>query len=100
MDLPQDQIVWARGHLHQGGVSMALSVDGVQKCVSKPTYDSAGVITTMSLCPEVIQIKAGQVLTIESVYDIEAHKLYVLPPSRVQEKERPLNQKSTTDVFI
>lgn len=54
---------------------MALSVDGVQKCVSKPTYDSAGVITTMSLCPEVIQIKAGQVLTIESVYDIQAHKL-------------------------
>ncbi|TLD32005.1 ATP synthase subunit beta [Venturia nashicola] len=68
-------IVWARGHLHQGGVQMNLNVDGVQKCVSKPTYDAAGVITTMSLCPEVIQIKAGQVLTIESVYDTQAHKL-------------------------
>lgn len=87
MDLPYDQIVWARGHLHQGGEEMSLSVDGVQKCVSKPTYDSAGVITTMSLCPEVIEIKAGQVLTIASVYDIQAHKLYVLPPTYPRENE-------------
>ncbi|QDS76952.1 hypothetical protein FKW77_005187 [Venturia effusa] len=71
------KIVWARGHLHQGGVEMSLSVNGAQKCVSKPTYNAAGVITAMSLCPEVIDIKAGQTLTIASVYDTKEHKLYV-----------------------
>lgn len=67
--------MWARGHLHQGGVSMTLNVNGVQKCVSKPTYDAAGVITTMSICPEPIDVKAGQSITIESVYDTKEHKL-------------------------
>jgi len=68
-------IPWARGHLHQGGVSMALKVNGVQKCVSKATYDSAGIITNMSLCPEPINLKAGDSITIESMYDTTTHKL-------------------------
>lgn len=54
---------------------MTLNVNGVQKCVSKPTYDAVGVITTMSICPEPIDVKAGQSITIESVYDTKEHKL-------------------------
>lgn len=68
-------IMWARGHLHAGGVSMAMKVNGVQKCISKPKYDSAGVITDMSLCPDAIVLKAGDSMTIESVYDTSQHKL-------------------------
>jgi hypothetical protein len=68
-------IMWARGHLHQGSVSMTLKINGVQKCVSKPTYDAAGVITAMSLCPEAYKLKAGDSLSIESYYDTKQHKL-------------------------
>jgi hypothetical protein len=68
-------IPWARGHLHQGGVSMSLNVNGVTKCTSKATYDAAGVITNMSLCPEPISLKAGDSLTISSLYDTTTHKL-------------------------
>jgi hypothetical protein len=68
-------IMWARGHLHAGGESMSLKVNGVTKCVSTPTYDSKGVITTMSLCPGSIPLKAGDSLTIESTYDTGKHAL-------------------------
>jgi len=68
-------IMWARGHLHAGGDSMTLKVNGVTKCVSKPTYDSEGVITTMSLCPEAIVLKAKDSVSIESVYDTNKHPL-------------------------
>jgi len=68
-------VMWARGHLHAGGDSMTLKVNGAVKCVSKPTYDSKGIITTMSLCPENIVLKAGDSMVIESVYDTAKHKL-------------------------
>jgi len=68
-------IMWARGHLHAGGISMTLKVNGAEKCVSKPTYDSMGVITEMTLCPEAINLKAGDSMVIESVYDTKEHKL-------------------------
>jgi len=68
-------IMWARGHLHSGGDSMTLKINGATRCVSKPTYDSNSIITNMSLCPEPIQLKAGDSMTIESVYDTTKHKL-------------------------
>jgi hypothetical protein len=68
-------LIWARGHLHAGGDSMTLKVNGAVKCVSKPSYDSKGVITTMSLCPEAIHLKKGDSVSIESVYDTNKHKL-------------------------
>jgi hypothetical protein len=68
-------IVWARGHLHSGGVKMVLSVDGKPVCTSLPAYDARGVITTMSLCPEPIAVRKGQVMTISSEYDLRKHKL-------------------------
>ncbi|KAF2422374.1 hypothetical protein EJ08DRAFT_664846 [Tothia fuscella] len=68
-------IMWARGHLHQGGVSMTVKVNGAVKCVSNATYDTAGVITSMSLCPKAIDLKKGDSMTIESDYDTNKHKL-------------------------
>jgi hypothetical protein len=68
-------IMWSRGHLHSGGASMTLKVNGVTKCVSTPTYDTHGVIVKMSYCPDTIPLKAGDAVTIESVYDTTKHKL-------------------------
>jgi len=68
-------IMWARGHLHSGGDSMVLKINGETKCISKPTYDEKGVITEMSICPDRIPIKTGDTMTIESFYDTAKHKL-------------------------
>lgn len=68
-------IMWARGHLHSGGDKMVLKVNSETKCVSNPTYDTKGVITEMSLCPEQIHLKTGDEITIESFYDTAKHKL-------------------------
>jgi hypothetical protein len=69
------KIVWARGHLHAGGEKMVLAVDGKTACTSLPEYNSKGVITTMSLCPKPISVKAGQSIVITSTYDLTKHKL-------------------------
>jgi len=68
-------IVWARGHLHSGGVDVKLMVNGKTACTSSPTYNAEGGITTMSICPEPINIKAGDAVTISSNYDLSKHKL-------------------------
>jgi len=76
MSIQQDAtIVWARGHLHAGGEKMIMSINGKVVCTSLPEYNSKGVITTMSLCPEPIPIKKGQSMTISSTYDLSKHKL-------------------------
>jgi hypothetical protein len=69
------KIVWARGHLHAGGVKMDLNVNGKTVCTSRPTYNSKNVITNMSLCPDVIPITRGSYVTISSEYDLTKHKL-------------------------
>jgi hypothetical protein len=68
-------IVWARGHLHAGGEKMVMTINGKVVCTSLPEYDSKGVITIMSLCPEPIPIKKGQSMVITSTYDLTKHKL-------------------------
>lgn len=68
-------IMWARGHLHAGGDRMEMYVNGKLACTSRPTYNAQNVITTMSLCPEVISLKRGDTLQIQSVYDLTKHPL-------------------------
>lgn len=68
-------IIWARGHLHQGGEKMDLAVNGKVICTSVPEYNKEGVITTMTLCPDPIPVKKGDYLTVSSKYDISVHKL-------------------------
>jgi hypothetical protein len=68
-------IVWARGHLHSGGVKMTMKINNKLVCTSVPTYDAKGVITQMSLCPTPIQVKKGDKVTIASMYNTKAHAL-------------------------
>lgn len=68
-------IVWARGHLHMGGEKVELAVNGKVQCVSEATYDANGVISTMSLCPQPIQLKKGDYMTVTSVYNLPKHPL-------------------------
>lgn len=68
-------IVWARGHLHAGGVKMEMSVNNKIVCTSLPTYDAQGVITQMSLCPQTISLKKGDTMTVDSYYDTNKHAL-------------------------
>jgi len=68
-------IVWARGHLHSGGVKMTMKINNKLVCTSVPTYDAKGVITQMSLCPTPIQVKKGDKVTIASMYDTKQHAL-------------------------
>jgi hypothetical protein len=76
MSVTQDcNIVWARGHLHAGGVKMVLYVNDKTICESLPTYDSQGVITDMSLCPQTIHLKKGDRISIASKYDTAKHPL-------------------------
>jgi hypothetical protein len=68
-------VLWARGHLHSGGDRMILLVNGNETCVSRPTYDTDGIIRAMSLCRTPINIKRGSTVKIRSVYDLKKHKL-------------------------
>jgi hypothetical protein len=74
------KIIWARGHLHSGGVKMVLynnpkgRVENNVICTSLPKYDATGIITEMSLCPE-MAVKEGDTLIVESYYDTRAHPL-------------------------
>jgi hypothetical protein len=68
-------IVWARGHIHSGGMEVILSVNGKDQCVSKPTYNKAGVITEMSICPSPISLKKGDKFSLRGTYDLTKHGL-------------------------
>lgn len=78
--LQNASIIWARGHLHQGGDSMELKINNKTMCVSKAQYGTevAGDIKSMSLCPTPIKLVNGDVMQIVSVYDVPAHPLLVL----------------------
>jgi hypothetical protein len=69
------KVLWARGHLHAGGDKMIFEVNGKNICESKPTYNSQNVITAMSLCPDIINLKSGDSVNIISVYDTNKHQL-------------------------
>jgi hypothetical protein len=68
-------IIWARGHLHSGGVKMEMNLNGRTVCTSLPDYNAKGVITNMTLCPDQIPVKAGQYMTISSEYNLAKHPL-------------------------
>jgi len=68
-------IIWARGHLHSGGVKMDMNINGKTICTSLPDYNSKGVITNMTLCPDQIPIRTGSYMTISAEYNLAKHKL-------------------------
>jgi hypothetical protein len=76
-------IVWARGHIHQGGTEVVLTLNGKDVCVSTPTYNSEGIISSMSICPKPIPLKKGDTFSLRGTYDLTKHELYVPVQSSV-----------------
>lgn len=62
---------------------MILYINGEQKCVSNAVYGKGNEINEstlerMSECESNIPVKKGDVLKLDSVYDLKAHPLYVI----------------------
>jgi len=73
-------IVAAMGHMHDGGKAMVLKINGKEVCSSNAVYGKGGDIAGekilyMSLCGQNIPIKKGDVLTMNSIYDLKSHPL-------------------------
>jgi len=75
-------IVGARGHLHDGGVQMDMSINGKHACTSKAGYGgesgsegSGETISSMGYCDGPIPVKKGDALTMSTIYDLKAHPL-------------------------
>ena len=76
MQITEDAtIVWARGHIHAGGTEVVLTLNGKDICISKPSYNNAGVITEMSICPKPIFLKKGDSFALRGTYDLTKHAL-------------------------
>jgi hypothetical protein len=75
------------GHLHDGGDSVNLYVNGKKECVSKAGYGGPGAIrvgndgrkwetiSSMTQCLTPIRVKKGDQVEVEAHYDINAHPL-------------------------
>jgi hypothetical protein len=63
--------------MHDGGERMMLYINDKLVCTSNAIYKKdtrdAGTIDGMSRCGEVIPVKKGDILTIESLYDLKRH---------------------------
>jgi hypothetical protein len=69
-------------HMHDGGSKMVLFINEKEMCVSRATYGQGGdnnnqTIVGLSICPAVISFKKGDVMTMDAVYDLGQHPLYV-----------------------
>jgi len=74
------KLVSAIGHLHDGGDSVKLFLNGKEVCTSLPTYKTGGLqnvasIVKMSGCYDQVPVTKGDVFTITTTYDIEKHPL-------------------------
>ena len=74
------------GHLHDGGTSVSLSVNGKHYCTSKAIYGGEGgslnlngkkweTISKMTECNDPIPVNAGDMIKIEGTYDTKNHPL-------------------------
>ncbi|KAF2430764.1 hypothetical protein EJ08DRAFT_696976 [Tothia fuscella] len=72
--LVDGSIIAMKGHMHNGGDRMELSVNGKEACISKARYKD-GVIAGMSFCDTAIPVKKGDYVTIRSVYDLVKYPL-------------------------
>jgi len=73
-------IVAAMGHMHDGGTAMILSINDKEVCRSNAVYGKGGDIAGekilyMTFCGKNIPIKKGDVVTMDSIYDLKAHPL-------------------------
>jgi hypothetical protein len=69
-----------RGHLHDGGDRLQLVLNGKVICDSQAIYGGSSktsgawqTIGGMTTCPQNVKVKKGDLLTIQSYYDLERH---------------------------
>lgn len=81
-----------RGHMHDGGVNMAFDLNDKPVCDSRAIYkagavgttgghghggmkkrDGGGMLSDMTGCMMNLDVKKGDVLSMEAIYDMEAH---------------------------
>jgi hypothetical protein len=63
-----------RGHMHDGGDKMILSVNNNTVCESLPEY-KGDELWGMSACGGPVDVKKGDWITLTSVYDVTKHPL-------------------------
>lgn len=76
-------IVSYRGHEHDGGSGVSVSINGKTACSSLPTYAEIGnkgvtegkhfSVTQFSLCNEKVKISKGNQLVVKADYDTEKY---------------------------
>jgi hypothetical protein len=75
-----------QAHVHDGGISVGLKLNGKQVCTSKAIYggdkgtaslDGAKweTIQAYEPCPKAIDLKVGDQLLVDALYDLKAHRL-------------------------
>jgi hypothetical protein len=72
-------------HLHDGGLNMTFYVNGKASCTSNAVYGTSGSATingekwetigAYTPCPDGVQIKRGDNLTMDAYYDLTKHRL-------------------------
>ena len=67
-------IISAKGHMHNGGEAMVMSLNGKEICRSVPNYIGDN-IQGMSDCRLDIPVRVGDAMQLESIYDLAAHPL-------------------------
>jgi hypothetical protein len=65
-----------RGHMHDGGDRMILSVNNRTVCESLPEYKERE-LWSMTACADPVDVKKGDYITLTSIYDVPKHPLYV-----------------------
>ena len=65
-----------RGHMHDGGDLMSLSVNNKTVCELLPEYKERE-LWGMSACGQPVEVKNGHRITLTSVYDVLKHPLNV-----------------------
>ncbi|KAE9985848.1 hypothetical protein BLS_004528 [Venturia inaequalis] len=84
LTIASDGVIFAvRGHLHDGGDYVGLSINGQELCQSKGIYKggkpdafnqtSRPTLSDMSTCQDQIPVKKGDIMTIIAKYDLENH---------------------------
>jgi hypothetical protein len=86
MKIPVDgHIINAKGHLHDGGVRVELTLNGKVVCDSHAQYGGDGgegvapdgrpwqTIRQMSQCTDPIPVKKGDILGLKSYYNTKLH---------------------------
>jgi hypothetical protein len=77
-------ILYRRGHMHDGGESVEILVNGKQVCDSKASYGGAGsttkvdgkewaTISKMASCADPVTVETGDSLQIIAHFDLDAH---------------------------